>query len=69
LIFLDDRIALIARIIRVSWVWINIIIIEKSCVKVKGRKKQGKSQDTNIHEVLINHIIVFYYKIYNIYQE
>jgi hypothetical protein len=54
---LDNRIALITRIIRVSWVWIGIIIIEKSRVKIKDRKKQGKSRDTNIHEILINHVI------------
>jgi hypothetical protein len=53
---LDDRIALIARIIRVSWVWIGIVVIKKSRVKVKGRKKQGKSRGTDIHEVLINHV-------------
>jgi hypothetical protein len=51
--------ALIARIIRASWVWIGIIVIEKSRVKVKGRKKRGKSQGTDIHEVLINHVIGF----------
>jgi hypothetical protein len=44
---LDNRIALIARIILASWVWIGIIVIEKSRVKVKGRKKQGKSRGTD----------------------
>jgi hypothetical protein len=50
--------ALIARIIRASWVWISIIVMEKSHVKVKGRKKRGKSRGTDIHEVLINHVIL-----------